>query len=106
MGQARAPVSVDVMDALAEEQLLDESDPATRLHLERRLEALDRALRRLSPGARAVFILQRRDGCTVDEIAAKLGISRSMVKKHLARAMAHCSRQMQEEPSQHVRDAP
>jgi RNA polymerase sigma factor (sigma-70 family) len=94
--QTAAPDSVDVMDALADERLTIESDPAAELHLERRLEGLERALRRLSPKARAVFILQRRDGCTVDEIAGRLGISRSMVKKYLAKALVHCNRHLQD----------
>jgi DNA-directed RNA polymerase specialized sigma24 family protein len=41
-------------------------------------------------------VLQRRDGYTLDEIGTLLGISRSAVKKHLAKALAHCSRQIQE----------
>lgn len=72
-----------------------ETDPVARLHLERRLESLERALSRLSPKTRAVFILQRRDGCTIDEIGARLGISRAMVKKYIAKAVVHCSRQIE-----------
>jgi RNA polymerase sigma factor (sigma-70 family) len=89
------PVTLDAFDALADERLTTDSDPGAHVDLERRLEALDRALARLSPRTRAVFVLQRRDGCTLDEISAQLGISRSAVKKHLAKALAHCSREMQ-----------
>jgi RNA polymerase sigma factor (sigma-70 family) len=67
-----------------------------QVHLERRLEALDHALARLPPRTRAVFVLQRRDGFTLDEIGARLGISRSAVKKHLAKAVAQCSGQIHE----------
>jgi RNA polymerase sigma factor (sigma-70 family) len=93
---AGAPEALDAIDS-GDPQLVIDSDPAAHLHLERRLEALDRALARLSPKTRAAFVLHRRDGCTVDEIAAKLGISRSSVKKHLAKAVIQCSRQL--EPS-------
>jgi RNA polymerase sigma factor (sigma-70 family) len=93
---AAVPEGVDWMEALTDEQLLFDSDPAGHLHLERRLEALERALERLSPKTRAAFILQRRDGCTLDEIGAKLGISRAMVKKHLAKAVLQCSRQLED----------
>lgn len=93
---ATVPEPVDVSDALVDAQLGVESDPVGQIHLERRLEALDRALQRLSPKTRAVFILQRRDGCTVDEIAARLGISRGMVKKYLAIAVLRCSRQIED----------
>jgi RNA polymerase sigma factor (sigma-70 family) len=90
------PVTSDAFDALLDEHLATASDPVAQVHLERRLEALDHALARLPPRTRAVFVLQRRDGCTLDEISAQLGISRSAVKKHLARALAQCSRQIQE----------
>ncbi|MGH8277830.1 MAG: RNA polymerase sigma factor, partial [Steroidobacteraceae bacterium] len=56
----------------------------------------DRALGRLSPKARAAFVLQRRDGCTIDEIGLKLGISRGMVKKYLGKALIQCSRQLED----------
>jgi RNA polymerase sigma factor (sigma-70 family) len=92
----RLPVTSDAFDALLDEQLATDCDPVAQVHLERRLEALDHALARLPPRTRAVFVLQRRDGYTLDEISQLLGISRSAVKKHLAKALAHCSRQIQE----------
>ena len=90
------PATVDAFDALLDEHLATDSDPVARVHLERRLEALDHALARLPSRTRAVFVLQRRDGYTLAEIGAQLGISRSAVKKHLAKALAQCSRQIQE----------
>jgi RNA polymerase sigma factor (sigma-70 family) len=90
------PATLEAFDALLDEHHSTDSDPVARIHLERRLEALDHALARLPPRTRAVFVLQRRDGYTLDEIAAQLGISRSAVKKHLAKALAQCSRQIQE----------
>lgn len=96
LASATTPETLDAFDAFLDEHLATEPDPVTDLHLERRLEALDRALARLAPRTRAVFVLQRRDGCTLDEISARLGISRSTVKKHLAKAIVQCSRQIQE----------
>jgi RNA polymerase sigma-70 factor (ECF subfamily) len=93
---ATIPEPVDIMDALVDARLAEETDAAVHLHLERRLEALDRALARLSPKTRAAFVLQRRDGCTIDEIAARLGISRAMVKKYLAKAVIQCKRQLED----------
>lgn len=87
------PEMVDIMDA----QVGQDFDPAAALHLERRLAALDRALSRLSPRTRAAFLLQRRDGCTIEEIAARLGISRRMVHKYLAKAILQCSRAIRSE---------
>jgi RNA polymerase sigma factor (sigma-70 family) len=62
-------------------------DEAIRAERIRRLEG---ALAHLSPKARATLIWHRRDGYTYEEIAARLGISRNMVKKYLAQALAHC----------------
>ncbi len=89
-------MTLEASDALLDEHIATDSDPVAQVHLERRLEALDHALARLPPRTRAAFVLQRRDGYTLDEISAQLGISRSAVKKHLAKALAHCSRQIQE----------
>jgi RNA polymerase sigma factor (sigma-70 family) len=93
---ATVPESVDVTDALNEARLMVDADPAEQLYLERQLAALDRALARMSPKARAAFVLQRRDGCTLDEIAARLGVSRTMVKKYLAKVVVQCSRQIRD----------
>lgn len=97
LARVGSPQTVDIMDALVEGGTAEEADPAAALHLERRLAALDKALSRLPPKARAVFVLHRRDGCTIDEIATRLGISRSMVKKYLAKAVLHCSSQIRSE---------
>ena len=40
------------------------------------------------------LLLHCREGWTLDEIATRLGVSRSMVKKHIAKAMLHCRQQM------------
>jgi RNA polymerase sigma factor (sigma-70 family) len=93
---AMVPESLDMTDALNEARLMVDADPAEQLYLERQLTALDRALARMSPKARAAFVLQRRDGCTLDEIAARLGVSRTMVKKYLARVVVQCSRQIRD----------
>jgi RNA polymerase sigma-70 factor (ECF subfamily) len=51
---------------------------------------IDEALDQLSPNCRAVVILHRRDGMTYDEIATRLNISPSMVKKYLAAGLRQC----------------
>jgi RNA polymerase sigma-19 factor, ECF subfamily len=59
-------------------------------------ERLDRVLSELTPKCRAVVILHRRDGMTYDEIAARLEISSSMVKKYLAIGLRHCRSQLRD----------
>jgi RNA polymerase sigma-70 factor (ECF subfamily) len=94
LSRSGTPEMLDMLDTL-EPPLVIDSDPVAHVHLEQRLESLDRALDRLSFKTRAVFVLHRRDGYTVDEVADKLGISRSSVKKHLAKALIQCSRQLE-----------
>ncbi|MGO9995962.1 MAG: RNA polymerase sigma factor [Steroidobacteraceae bacterium] len=62
-------------------------DPQDSVDARQRLERMDGRLAQLSPRARAAFIMNRRDGYTLDEIASKLGVSRSMVKKYMAQAL-------------------
>jgi RNA polymerase sigma factor (sigma-70 family) len=64
-----------------------EHDPSLQAAAQQFAEKLQGTLDRLTPKARAAFILHRRDGMTPDEIAAHLGISRPMVKKYLLKAL-------------------
>lgn len=59
-----------------------------------RVARLTKVLAQLSPKARSTLIWHRRDGCTYEEIGARLGISRNMVKKYLAQALGHCRKNM------------
>jgi RNA polymerase sigma factor (sigma-70 family) len=54
------------------------------------LEVLKRALAELPPRRRAIFIAARVDGISHEEIARRLGLSRTMVQKELRRAIDHC----------------
>lgn len=67
-----------------------ETDPVTHAAVQQRLEELARALKGLSPRAQAALVLYRRDGFSLDEIALRLGVSRGMVKKYVAKAVLHC----------------
>lgn len=51
-------------------------------------------LEELPPTPRAVLLLHLRDGWTCADIGGQLGVSVSMVKKHLSRALAHCRQRL------------
>jgi RNA polymerase sigma factor (sigma-70 family) len=59
-------------------------------------ERIEAVLAQLSPRCRAVLIMYRRDGLSYKEIATRIGISTSMVKKHLARGLRHCRENLAE----------
>lgn len=54
------------------------------------LMAVDAALDALPARARQVFILSRFEGLTYSEIAAQLGVSVALVRKHMLRAAQAC----------------
>jgi len=87
--------SVDIADPTADGDLAIETDHAQQIDLERRASRMQRAISQLPPNPQACFVLHHREGWTLDEIAIRLGVSRSMVKKHIARAVLHCREQME-----------
>lgn len=70
--------------------------PDAVLHHRRRLERLAEALNDLPPACRTAFILNRMEGMDHAGIAERLGVSRSMVEKHIARALSHCRDRLRE----------
>lgn len=87
---AVTPQPMDAVEVLLDLQSTMESDPGTQLDARRHLEEIDRVLLTLPHKARATFVLNRRDGLTLEEIGKQLGVSRPMVKKYLVRALAAC----------------
>jgi RNA polymerase sigma factor (sigma-70 family) len=80
--QSAMPPSIELSRMLTSSPAASD-DPVLDLDAMQCLESLQAALDRLSPRMRATFLLHRRDGLSLDEIAARLGISRAMVKKYL-----------------------
>lgn len=85
----RAPFNAEDVDRLAEQLASDEcaEDDVDR---ERRMQRLADVIERLPPKPRAVLVMQYRDGLSYREIAAHLGVSVHMVKKHVVKALALC----------------
>jgi RNA polymerase sigma factor (sigma-70 family) len=94
---AMAPISASAVDMLVDLQTAIETDPAAQLDAQRRLQDLDRALEQLAPNVHATFVLHRRDGMTLEDIADELRVSRSMVKKYLAKALLQCREHLKRE---------
>lgn len=68
----------------------DASCPMHAAAHQQRLQRLGEALNELPERQRVAFVLSRFDGLTQDEVAVRMQISRRMVVKHLARAIAYC----------------
>lgn len=95
MRQAAAPQVQDVSD-IPHPFGVAEDDPAACAEVQQRLRALERALVRLPVKSQAVLLLSRRDGLSLPEVAARLGISPNTAKKHLVRALSRCRQQLDE----------
>lgn len=87
------PEAVEITDMLTEMQS-SENDPAHHIETQQRMEELQHALNGLSPKAQAVLVLHRRDGYSLEEIGNRLGVSRAMAAKYLAKALLHCRKQL------------
>lgn len=83
-------------DLMAELPPVEDADPAVEVETEQRFEALGEALRQRSPRAYATLVMHRRDGIPLREIALRLGVSHSMVKRYLAIALSYCQQRLDE----------
>jgi RNA polymerase sigma factor (sigma-70 family) len=88
--------SEDLDEMLAQLRSETETDPALEVLAQQCVEELDATLRRLSPNIQATFLLYRRDGLSMDEISARLGISRPMAKKYLVKALVAFRKRLKE----------
>ncbi len=94
MKQASIPEPIDIDDLVSELEALPEEGPVAQAENHERLQLIERVLAKLSPKAQAVLLMHRRDGRSLEEIAAELGVSRSMAKKYLAQALAKCRQRL------------
>ncbi len=80
------------------------NEPLARAQQQQHLERLSDVLAELSPRRREALMLHRFDGLSQAQIAGRMGISVSMVEKHIAFALLHCKRRLEQdhgkEPSQ------
>lgn len=93
---ATRPESVEILDVVSELQSLADTDPAAQVEVEQRFEKLGQRLFQHSPRAYATLVLHRCDGVPLQEIADQLGVSYTMVKRYLSKALTYCQRCLQE----------
>jgi RNA polymerase sigma factor (sigma-70 family) len=60
------------------------------------IRLVEAALRELPPKCRDVLLLSRIEGLSHDEIANRLGVSRSLVEKYAVRALLHCRQRLKQ----------
>jgi RNA polymerase sigma factor (sigma-70 family) len=87
--QTATPPSVELTDFLDVPCTTLDVDPVLATDAAQCVEQLQDAIEELSPKVRATFLLHRRDGLSLEDIGARLGISRPMVKKNLMKALMH-----------------
>jgi RNA polymerase sigma factor (sigma-70 family) len=95
--QSRVVEAQDILDMLGQTQVAWDKDPAIQSETQQRIEEIESVLKSLPPKARAVLVLHRRDGYTLEEIGRHLGLSRPMVKKYLARALLQCRERFEDQ---------
>ena len=84
------------LEVLDSEERFAPCSPHTSHDQRQRLEMLERALAELPAACRDSFLLRKLEGLSHLQIAARLGISRSLVEKHIVNAMKHCRVRMRE----------
>ncbi|AMB86141.1 RNA polymerase subunit sigma [Pseudomonas agarici] len=81
---------VESLDALDQEERFFMPSPQASMDHGQRLDMLQRAMAELPALCRQSFTLRKLEGLSHQEIAERLGISRSLVEKHIVNAMKHC----------------
>lgn len=64
--------------------------PEAQLWAEQRWAIVACALNELPPACREAFVLHKLEGLSHAQVALQLDISKSMVEKHIMRALSHC----------------
>ena len=85
----RGVLDVRPLDELDEGDQPAVQDGQSALYAKQVLNALMSGLEELPPTCRKVYIRHRLEGWSHTEIAEDMGISRSMVEKHMNRALLH-----------------
>jgi RNA polymerase sigma factor (sigma-70 family) len=93
--QSTTPPSIELSEMLNSARAVPDVDPVLDLDAQQCLEQLQAELDRLSPKLRATFLLHRRDGLSLEEIAERLSTSVPMVKKNLMQALVQLRQRLE-----------
>ena len=72
-----------------QQEQTDQISPERTISAAQDLELIIAAIDELSPACRRAFLLQRNSDMSYAQVAQKLGISESMVQKHMSKALCH-----------------
>ena len=88
--QVTTPMSLDMIERLAEESLPGSNEPPAVLETHQLVDRLERLLEGMPPRMAIALLMQRVGGHTIEEIARELGVAEITVKKYLAEALLRC----------------
>jgi RNA polymerase sigma-70 factor (ECF subfamily) len=92
--QRRQAMEVDVADEDIQLYLSEVTGVDNDIDHAARVKRLREVLKQLPPKGQAVIMLQYMHGYSHKEIAERVGVSPRMVKKYLAKGIAHCRLRM------------
>jgi len=92
--EGRRGIKVDVEDRAVLEELAESSGFDAQIDVTNQVKRLREVLRQLPPRWHAAVVMQYVQGLSHREIADRLGVSVSMVKKYLGQALGRCRRRM------------
>lgn len=91
------PLEAEALEHRAPEAVTVEATPERQVVNQDLLERVAAAIDALPPRCREAFVLNRIHGLPHDEVARALGISRSMVEKHVMRGLHACRALLEDE---------
>jgi RNA polymerase sigma factor (sigma-70 family) len=88
--------SVDLEKVIEDLCSVADGDPVLHVTAEQCVEQLEEALSDMPAKMQATFLMYRRDNLPLDQICERLGISRPMAKKYLAKAFVQFRKRLKE----------
>lgn len=93
--KVRQTVNVEQHESVDIEHNDEKNEPLEAAQRLQHLQQLKEVLAELSPKRREALMLHRFEGLSQAQIAERMGVSVSMVEKHIAFALLHCKQRLQ-----------